>query len=107
MESRRLPLPSQRNCEYGYGLAYKLACEQLAKIDDIKQQCHRSGTQYLETDAQKVIIFKYLDRAYQITLPNVAISLVDSQEDVPIREKVLILHYFTQAKGTPIANKIC
>ncbi len=106
MESKHLPLPSQRNSEYGYGLAYKLACEQLAKIDDIKQQCHRSGTQYLETDAQKVVIFKYLDRAYQITLPNVAISLVDSQEDVPIREKILILHYFTQAKGTPIANKM-
>jgi hypothetical protein len=106
MGSRRLPLPSQRNYEYGYDLAYKLACEQLAKINDIKQQCHRSGAQYLETDSQKVITLKYLNREYQITLPNVAISLVDSQEEVPVRDKVLILHYFTQAKGTPITNKM-
>jgi len=106
MESRRLPLPSQRNYEYGYDLAYKFACEQLAKINDIKQQCHRSGAQYLESDSQKAIILQYLNRAYQLTLPDVGISLVDSQEEVPIRDKVLILHYFTQAKGTPIANKM-
>lgn len=106
MGSRRLPLPSQRNYEYGYDLAYKLVCEQLAKINDIKQQCHRSGAQYLETNSQKAIILQYLNRAYKIILPKVSISLVDSQEEVPLRNKVLILHYFTQAKGTLIANKM-
>ena len=106
MGSRRLPLPSQRNYEYGCDLAYKLACEQLAKINDIKQQCHRSGAQYLETEDQKAITLQYLNRAYKIILRRVNISLVDSQEKVPLRDKVLILHYFTQAKGTPIANNM-
>ena len=99
-------MPSQRNFEYGLELAYKLACEQLAKIDDIKQQCGKSGAQYLETDSQKVIILQYLNQSYQVTLPNVDISLVDSQEKVPIRDKVLILHYLTLAKGTPVADKM-
>jgi len=106
MESSHSLPPSQHNHEYGYDLAYKLACEQLAKIDDIKQQCRKSGAQYLEIDSQKVIILEYLNQSYQVTLPNIDITLIDSQEEVPIRDKVLILHYLTLAKGTPIANKM-
>ncbi len=101
-----MPLPNQKNYGYGYELAYKLACEQLAKIDDIKQQCLKSGTQYQEIDSQKVIIVKYLNQSYQITVPNIEISLVDSEEKIPLRDKILILHYLTLAKGIPLANKI-
>ncbi len=101
-----MTLPEQKNYEYAYELAYKLACEQLAKIDDIEQQCRKSGTQYQVIDSQKVIIIQYLNQSYLITLPNIEISLVDSAEGVPIRDKVLILHYFTSAKGTPAANRL-
>jgi hypothetical protein len=105
MENSYSALPTEGSYQ-GYELAYKLACEQLAKIDDIEQQCRRSGAQYLEIDSQKVIILEYLNQSYQVTLPDVDITLVDSQEEVPIRDKVLILHYLTLAKGTPIANKM-
>jgi len=101
-----LPLPSKKNHEYGYELAYKLACEQLAKIDDIEQQCLKSDAQYQIIDSQKVIIIEYLNRSYQITLPDIGISLKDSEEEVPLRDKILILHYLTQAKGTPTSNKV-
>jgi len=106
MENRYLPLVNQKNYEYGYELAYKLACEQLAKIDDIKQQCHKSGARYQEMDSKKVIIIEYLNQSYQITLPDIEISLTDSEEKVPIRDKVLILHYLTSAKSTPATNKL-
>jgi len=33
-------------------------------------------------------------------------GLVDSAEKVSIRDKVLILHYFTSAKGTPATNRL-
>jgi hypothetical protein len=39
-------------------------------------------------------------------LPHADISLTDSPEEVPTRDKVLILHYLILAKGTPIANKM-
>jgi len=94
-----------KNHEYGYELAYKLACEQLAGLDDIEQQCRKSGAQYLLIDSQKVIIVHYLNQSYQITLPDIRISLTNSKEEVPLRDKILILHYFTQAKGTPTSNK--
>jgi len=99
-------LPNQQNYEYGYELAYKLACEQLAKFDNIGQQCFKSGAQYQVIDSQKIIILEYLNQSYQIVFPDIDISLMGSEEEVPMRDKILILHYLTQAKGTPITNKI-
>jgi len=102
MESKYLPLPTQKNYEY----AHELACEQLAKIDDVEQQCHKSGAQYRVIDSQKEIIIKYLNQSYLITLPDIEISLMDSAEKVPMRDKVLMLHYFTLAKGTPTTDRL-
>jgi hypothetical protein len=105
MKNSPLPLPKQKNYEYGYELAYKLACEQLAKVD-VEKQCLKSGARYLVIDSQQVIIVEYLNRPYQITFPDIAISLVDGGEEVAIKDKILILHYLTLAKGFPIANKL-
>ncbi|MFC1932123.1 DUF3786 domain-containing protein [Chloroflexota bacterium] len=106
MENKHLPLPGQKNYEYAYALAYQLACEQLIKIDDIERQCRKSDAQYRVIDSQKEIVIQYLNQSYLITLPNIQISLVDSLEEVSIRDKLLILHYFTSAQGTPVANKL-
>jgi len=104
MENTTLSSPNVKDYEYGYGLAYKLAGEQLAKIDNIKQHCHKSGARYETIDAKKVIILEYLNRSYQVTLPDIEISLKDSEEAVSLRDKILILHYLTQAKGTPAST---
>jgi hypothetical protein len=106
VERKHLSLPDQRNYEYGYEFAYKLACEQLLKIDDIDQQCRRSGAQYQVMDSKQAIILEYLNRAYQVTFPDIEISLIDSEEDIPLRDKLLVLHYFTLARGTPLTNKL-
>ncbi len=106
MESKHLPPASQKNYEYAYELAYKLACEKLAKIDDIEQQCRKSGAQYRVINSQKEILIQYLNQSYLITLSDIEISLVDSAEKVSIRDKLLILHYFTSAKGTLAANRL-
>jgi hypothetical protein len=105
MKKSPLPLPKQKNYEYSYELAYKLAGEQLGKVD-IEKQCHKSGSRYLVIDSQKVIIVEYLNQSYQITLPDIQISLVDSKAEVPIKDKILILHYLTLAKGVPVTNKL-
>lgn len=102
MEGKHLPLPGQKNYEY----AYQLACEQLAKIDDVEQQCRKSGTEYQVIDSKKTIIIQYLNQLYLITLPSIEISLEDSAEQIPIRDRLLILHYFTSAKGTPAVNRL-
>ena len=97
---------NKNKVEYGYELAYKLACEQLANIDNIEQQCLKSGAQCQIIDSKRVITTKYLNQSYLISLPDIKMSLMDSEEVIPLRDKILILHYLSQAKGTPLTNKI-
>lgn len=99
-----LSAPGQKNYEYGYKFAYEIACQRLAEIN-LEQQCRYSGANYRRVDSQPLITIDYLDRTYQISLPDVAISLVASDEEVPLKDKILLLHYITQAKGMPLANK--
>jgi len=103
MEGEFLTLPSDKT-EYGHELAYRIAREQLARIADIGQSCRKSGTKYI--DSQNAILIEYLNQPYLITLPAGEVSLMSSKETVPIRDKILILHYFLTAKGTPLSHKL-
>jgi len=103
MTRERLTVPEQNVREYAHELAYQLACEQLAGIADIEEQCRKSGARYLSK--KKAIIIDHLNRSYQIGFPGGEVSLVNSEEAVPIRDKILLLHYFTRAKGTPLSGK--
>jgi hypothetical protein len=101
MKNRRSSPHDSR--EHGYELSYKLAREQLAKSSDIQEQCRKSGAQYVEPNE---IVINYLNQPYHITLPDAEISLEDSKMEVPLKDKILILHYFTEAKGTPATGKL-
>lgn len=104
MHNKALLSPNTTD-EYGYGLAYRLAGEQLAQ-SDIERQCLKSGAECKVIDSKKVITIEYLNRLYTVTLPDMEISLKDSDEAVPPRDKILILHYLARAKGTPASHKI-
>ncbi len=106
MNDKRLVLPEQKGYELAYELAYKLAGEQLARIDDIKQQCEKADARYQEAGGKKTIAIQYLGQPYLITLPDLVISPQDSAEPLSMKEKVLILHYFLTARGTPLSNKL-
>lgn len=106
MEKERPKLPEHGGYDDAYELAYKLAAERLARIKDIEQQCRNSDTEYRRVNSQKAIAIQYLNRSYLITLPDVKILPEDGAEEIPLREKVLILHYFISAKGTPPTDKL-
>ena len=103
MAGEDLTLPDQKVREYAHELAFKLACERLAIIEDIEKQCHHSGTRYISSE--KAVLLDYLNRSYHIGVPNGSINYTDNEEDVPIKDKILILDYFTRAKGTPLTGK--
>jgi hypothetical protein len=88
--------------EPGFDLSYRVACERLAKIGDIEEQCRRSGARYL---GPHEIVIDYLNQPYHIMIPEGKIVLEDSGTETPLRDKILILHYFTGAKGTPPTGK--
>jgi len=100
VEKNRHLLPNIR--EQAYELAYRLACEKLASMD-IELQCHKCGAQYVDHNR---IIVEYLHRPYLIALPDSEISLKDNKEEVSLRDRILILHYLTLAKGTPATNRL-
>jgi hypothetical protein len=104
MTGKRLTVPEPGVRAIAHELAYKLAREQLAAVADTEEQCRRSGAQYLP--AQKAAIVRHLERPYQISLSDGEVYFVDSGETVPIRDKILILHYFTRARGTPLTGKL-
>jgi hypothetical protein len=106
MESKHISLPPERGYDKAYELAYKLACEHLAKTVGIEEQCRKSGTELQVTAYRKSIVVQYLNCPYLISVPDGAISVVDSDEQVPIRDKLLIIHYFNTAKGTPASNRL-
>jgi len=89
---------------YGREETYQSACEKLTQMADIGEQCDRAGAHY--HGDSNIITIDYLNRQYQIALPNCEVSLKDSDEQVPLRDKILILHYLTQAKGTPLTGKL-
>lgn len=91
--------------QYGYHQAIALSSQQLTEVADIAGLCRRSGARYETTGPQCGIWLDYLGRTYRITHPEVGISFEDSDEEVPIKDRVLILHYLLSAKGTPPANR--
>lgn len=99
-------LPDQKNYEYSYGLAFKMAGDKLSGIKDIEGQCRNSGSACQITENQQTIDLKYLNRMYRISLPEIVVSLHNSTESIELRDKVLILHYVTQARGTPLSNNL-
>ncbi len=85
------------NSEYGYRLALKVARERVTAIKDLPAQCLKSGAKYI--NSPESITIDYLARPCSIRQPEVKISLAGG-EPLHIREEILVLHYFTQAKGT-------
>jgi hypothetical protein len=89
--------------ERGFELSYKFACEQLARTSDIEEQCRKSGARYLGSHE---VVINYLNQPYHITITDCRVLLGDTKTEASLRDKILILHYFTLAKGTPATGKL-
>lgn len=101
-----MPLPEQRNYEEALKLAYQLACEKLTGITDIEEQCRRSGSQYRVIDSKRIVAIRYLSQFYYLSVPDGEVVESESAEPLSMRDRLLILHYFISAKGTPPTGKL-
>jgi hypothetical protein len=104
MELSLFPLPDQKNYDRAYNLALKLAGEQLAGLENLEDQCRKSGSICSHNGGSQVITLEYLNRTYQVILPDMQISLKESGVNVDLRDKILILHYLLRAEGTPLSH---
>jgi hypothetical protein len=101
---KSIQFPDNRNYEYAYNQSFKLASERLAKMEDPVVQCRKSGASCEAVEEKNVITLPYLNNTYRITIPEIAFSIPGSNEEIPIRDRILILHYLLTAKGTPLSN---
>ncbi len=95
--------PARRSREEGFELSYRLARQQLAQISDLEEQCRKAGARYLGPGE---IIIDYVGEPYRISVPNGDISAADGKTDVPLTDKIVILHYFVGAAGTPASGEL-
>jgi hypothetical protein len=54
--------------------------------------------------SEKAVIIPYLNKSYRIDTVACDVFYVDSQDTVPIKDKILILDYFTRAGGTALTG---
>jgi hypothetical protein len=99
MAEKHLTVPERGVREIAHELALKLARQRLASIEDIERQCRHAGAGYIPD--KKTITLDYLGRTYHISYPAGEVTPAEGDEEVPVKDSILILDYFTRAGGAP------
>ena len=82
--------------------AFNMAAAELRQRDPFEVS-RLSLAEYDETDRR--LRLDFIGRPHEVILPEMTVRCVDSDQEVPITEQVLILHYLNGAKGTPLNNE--
>lgn len=91
------------NISENYRLAYRLACEELKKVDP-PAQARRSGGEW---EAQKGQVFLlFLGCKFTLDVASGEINYFKQEGEVPLWAKIILLHYFNTAKGTPLKEEL-
>ncbi|HMK51247.1 MAG TPA: DUF3786 domain-containing protein [Thermodesulfobacteriota bacterium] len=85
-----------------FELAIKLAIQKLSSMK-AEEICRNSGATRIDDDH---VLIQYLTRLYQVTISTGDVLLKDKEEEVPVKDQILILHYLTHASGVPFTNKL-
>jgi hypothetical protein len=85
-----------------FELAIQLALKKLSSMK-IEEICRKSGASQLDDNT---VLIQYLNRPHRVAFSSGEISLKEKEENVPVKDQILILHYLSQATGTPITNKL-
>ncbi len=97
-------LPEQRNFEQALKESFQIACDRMSE-SDVPEICRKSGTEYTGTANVRTITVNYLGEDCRLVLPGCGISAAGSNEALPPRERLLVLHYLLTAKGSPLTNR--
>jgi len=82
--------------------AFKIAAADL-KSREPAEVGRLSAAEYDE--GQRAFLLDFIGRPHIVRLPECEVHVLDSDQEVPIQEQGLILHYLNKADGTPPANE--
>lgn len=87
-----------------YKAAVQLGREALADMNP-KGIADRSGASFEpDSEGKAVLTLDFLNRKIEITWPECHISFMDSGDEVPIQQQVLLLHYLMGSKGSAVSG---
>ena len=85
-----------------FELALNLATKKLSSMK-AEEICRNSGATRIDDDH---VLIQYLNRHYRVTISTGDVSLKEKEEEVPVKDQILILHYLMGASGAPFTNKL-
>jgi len=90
---------------YNLDVAYGVVRDRLATAD-LEEQCRRSDARHEADDSGTRVTVDYLNRPYVVSFPDMTVAPPEGADELPLREKILVLHYLSQAKGTEPTGKL-
>jgi hypothetical protein len=86
-----------------YNNAFAIALDILQKAN-IHHTAKKSGAEVVESEGSFALKLPFIEREVNITMPQGDFNDHHSDREIPIQEKVLILHYLNSATGTKPSN---
>ncbi|MFA5110305.1 MAG: DUF3786 domain-containing protein [Desulfobaccales bacterium] len=87
-----------------YKAAIALAVAELQQINPKRLEA-RTGAAYFVEDGADGLLVPYFGQMRRIVWPEVSVSPVGDQGQVPLTEQILILHYLLRASGEPLTGR--
>ena len=87
-------------------LAWELAFEQTAeelRQADLAERCEKSRADWHPGDGEAEL--EFLNRVYRVQPPEFDVVGPEVGEEVPLTEKILLLHYLKTASGVPLSGE--
>ncbi len=81
-----------------YKAARALAVEELQKLNP-KGVASRSHSQYFFEGGQEGLVVPYFGQLRRVVWPEVTVTAVDGEGELPLTEQILILHYLQNTRG--------
>ena len=90
---------------YNLNVAFGIVRDRLAAVD-LEEQSRLSDSRYESADSAITVTVDYLGKPYVISFPDLTVLPEGDADELPLREKILVLRYLAQAKGTTATNKL-
>jgi hypothetical protein len=87
-----------------YKAAIALAQAELKKINP-KRLADLSRCEYFYEDTREWLIVPFFGQPRKVSWPEVTVSLVEGEKEIPLTEQILILHYLLNTTGEPLSGR--
>ncbi len=99
-----LPVDENRTV-YNLNVAFGVVRDRLSALD-LEEQSRLSDSRYESVNSGITVTVDYLGKPYVISFPDLTVLPEGDAHELPLREKILVLHYLAQARGTTATNRL-